>query len=82
VIEWGAPASFRSSPGVERTFCGGCGTSLTYRRDDSPGSIDVHTATLNDPDAFPPTREIWLEDKIAWMAGNDRFTPYPRSSRG
>jgi hypothetical protein len=80
VIDQGTPVLFRSSPHVERTFCGRCGTSLTYRRADREGSIDVHTATLDEPDAFPPVREIWLEDKIAWMATNDRFTPYPRSS--
>ncbi len=80
-IERGAPLAFRSSPAVERTFCGRCGTSLTYREDGS-ASIDIHTATLDAPDAFPPTREIWLDHKLAWMAPNDRFAPYPRSSRG
>jgi hypothetical protein len=81
-VDHGTPVAFRSSPAVERTFCGRCGTSLTYQRDDSPESIDVHTATLDAPDAFPPTREIWLEDKVAWMVTNDRLDPYPRSSRG
>jgi hypothetical protein len=80
VIEQGEPVAFRSSPPVERTFCGRCGTSLTYRRDDSPDSIDVHTATLDGPDAFPPTREIWLEEKVAWMVSNNRLDQYPRSS--
>ena len=80
VIEQGTPVMFRSSPHVERTFCGRCGTSLTYRRSDQPDSIDIHTATLDEPDAFPPVREIWLEEKVAWMVTNDRFTPYPRSS--
>jgi hypothetical protein len=82
VIDQGTPVLFRSSPHVERTFCGRCGTSLTYRRADRPGTIDIHTATLDEPDAFPPVREIWLEEKIAWMATNDRFTQYPRSSQG
>ena len=82
IIDQGTPVVFRSSPHVERTFCGRCGTSLTYRRADRENTIDIHTATLDEPDAFPPVREIWLEDKIAWMATNDRFTPYPRSSTG
>ena len=82
VIDQGTPVMFRSSPHVERTFCGRCGTSLTYRRADRENTIDIHTATLDEPDAFPPVREIWLEDKIAWMATNDRFTPYPRSTTG
>ena len=57
----GEPVRFRSSPSVVRTFCGQCGTPLTYQNDDSPDTIDVTTATLDLPDAFPPTREIWLE---------------------
>jgi hypothetical protein len=82
VFDRGEPVAFASSPGKRRTFCGGCGTSLTYERDDRPDSIDIHTATLDEPDGFAPDREIWLEDRIAWMATNDRFTPYPRTSKG
>jgi hypothetical protein len=82
VFDRGEPARFASSPGTWRTFCGRCGTSLTYQRDDCPDSIDIHTATLDDPDRFPPVREIWLEDKIAWMPTSERCTQYPRTSRG
>lgn len=82
VFDRGEPVAFASSPGKRRTFCGGCGTSLTYERDDRADSIDMHTATLDQPDAFPPDREIFLEEKITWMATNDRFTPYPRTSKG
>ena len=62
----GDPVRFRSSPRVTRTFCGECGTALTYQHDDSPDSIDVTTATLDRPEEFPPTREIWLEHRLAW----------------
>ena len=65
-----------------RTFFGRGGTSLTYERDDPPDSIGIHTATLDDPDAFPPVREIWLDEKIAWMEPNPRFPHHPRTSRG
>jgi hypothetical protein len=73
VFDRGTPVAFASSPGKRRTFCGGCGTSLTYEREDRPDTIDMHTATLDQPDAFPPDREIFLEEKIA---------PYPRTSKG
>lgn len=79
VIEQGKPVAFRSSPGVERTFCGRCGTSLTYRRDSNPQSIDIQTATLDSPDAFAPTREIWLEHRLTWMVSNPRLEHYLRS---
>jgi len=81
VVEQGTPVAFRSSPPVERTFCGRCGTPLTYQHDDSPESLDVQTATLDAPDGFPPACEIWLEHKVAWMVTNDRLAQHPRSSR-
>src|SRR4030095_9898552 len=79
-IVTGEPARFRSSPSVVRTFCGKCGTPLTYQNDDSPDTIDVTTATLDLPEAFPPTREIWLDHKLAWERANENLQQFPRSS--
>ena len=76
----GEPTRFRSSPSVVRTFCGKCGTPLTYQNDDSPGTIDVTTATLDLPEAFPPTREIWLEHKLAWEPVNENLQHFRRDS--
>ncbi len=74
----GAPAEYRSSDEVSRTFCEGCGTSLTYQHDGDPDSIDVTTASLDLPNEAP-TRHIWLEDKVAWEGVNDGL---PRFERG
>jgi hypothetical protein len=63
----GEPASYRSSPPVVRTFCGRCGTPLTYRHKQRAGEIDVTTATLDDPEAFPPTKQVFLEQKLSWV---------------
>jgi hypothetical protein len=76
----GKPATFASSPGVERGFCGQCGTTLTYADADRPDVADVTTATLDNPDAFAPTKEIWLEEKIAWESVDHARARYPRSS--
>jgi hypothetical protein len=76
----GEPSSFRSSPPVVRSFCGSCGTPLTYQHDDSPDTIDVTTATLDHPERFPPTREIWLEHRLAWETLNPMLVHYARDS--
>lgn len=76
----GEPVEYRSSPGVTRTFCGGCGTSLTYRQDDAPGTVDVTTATLDQPEAFPPTYRVWIEDKVGWESANDGLPRYEQGS--
>src|SRR4030095_1398090 len=77
----GTPHSFRSSPHVVRTFCGTCGTSLTYQHDESPDTIDIAVATLDQPDRYAPTREIWIEHKIAWENLDPALRHYPRSSQ-
>jgi hypothetical protein len=79
-ISAGELAQHQSSPGVYRGFCRRCGTSLTYRRDNRPGLFDVTTASLDDPEAFPPAVEIWLEEKLSWMAANPALLHFPRFS--
>jgi hypothetical protein len=78
----GTPIQFASSPGVTRSFCGICGTSLTWQHASRAESIDVTTATLDDPDAFAPTKEIWVEQRIGWEALNPAIAHYARSSVG
>jgi hypothetical protein len=60
----GEPVRFESSPGITRTFCGRCGTSLSYHYRDG-GRVDVATATLDDPASFPPTQDG--PDAPRWM---------------
>ena len=74
----GEPSAFASSPGVERTFCPQCGTSLTYRN--GPESIDVTLASLDDPEALPPTREVWCEDRVSWNALSAELEHYQQRS--
>ena len=76
----GSPKGFRSSPPVVRTFCGKCGTPLTYQHVDSRDTIDVTTASFDAPDGFAPKREIWVEHKISWTVLNDALPHCPRGS--
>jgi hypothetical protein len=63
----GAPALFHSSPGVTRQFCSRCGTALTYQSDRHPDTIDITTASLDDPDGYPPQTEVWLAHRLDWQ---------------
>ena len=49
-----------------RRFCGVCGTALTYENDKRSDDIDITTASLDDPNRFPPTAEVWVEHKLSW----------------
>ena len=62
----GQPHSFRSSAGTVRTHCGTCGSPLTFTSARRPEQVDVTTCSLDDPERFPPTREVWLADRLRW----------------
>jgi hypothetical protein len=79
-ITQGTLAVYASSRGVERGFCATCGTSLTYRRANRPGLFDVTTASLDDPESFPPTKEIWTEQRLSWEAANPDLPQFARFS--
>lgn len=75
----GDPVRFRSSPSVERTFCGSCGTPLTYQHSKDAGNIDVTTCSFDDPGALAPTHHSWLEDSISWIRFGDGLPTHERT---
>jgi hypothetical protein len=78
----GTPVRFESSPGVFRTFCGTCGTSLTYEAESRKDGIDVTTISLDRPEQLAPTKEIWVEDNVPWETLDSHLPHYARSSVG
>ena len=72
---------FESSSGVTRTFCGRCGTSLTYVNATRPGEVDVTQGTLDDPDALGVEGRIWLEDAAAWERRAHALPTHPTAGR-
>jgi hypothetical protein len=77
----GKPTEHRSSPPVLRGFCASCGTSLTWRHQDAGEEIDITSASLDDPDAFPPQEHIWLSDGVEWARFADDLLKYQRSRK-
>ena len=76
----GNPVDFQSSPSVVRTFCGRCGTSLTYQHENTPDEVDITTASLDRPDYFPPARHVWVDEKVDWVDIRDGLPQFERSS--
>ena len=75
-----AASEYSSSPGIYWRFCVSCGSLLGYRRNSRPAHIDITTATLDDPNRFPPTVEIWVGEKIEWEALHPDLPKKARSS--
>ena len=78
----GQPRAYASSPGVERTYCGQCGTPLTYRSKRRPGEIDFTIGSLDSADAATPVDHIWMADAPAWDRPGDGLPQYPQGRSG
>ncbi len=64
----GQPRTINSSGSAMRSFCADCGSGLFYRNAEAlPGLVDVQTATLDDPEALPPTLQIQVAERLGWM---------------
>lgn len=67
----GEAAVFRSSAHSQREFCSACGTQLLFRRSISPKTVDVTTASLDEPASVLPQYHIWRQSRIAWFETDD-----------
>jgi hypothetical protein len=76
----GSPRAYRSSQGVARQFCGTCGSQLSYESASRPATVDITTASLDNPNLFPPTFEVWLEHRVPWLSAEETRVHYPRGS--
>jgi hypothetical protein len=63
----GTPKKYRTDTGACRTFCPDCGTSLTYGNDSRPGEIDITIGSVDDPERFRPTKDVFADEKLSWV---------------
>jgi len=71
----GEPARFRSSAAATRTFCGACGTALTFQSGGGD-EIDVTTCSLDDPERVPPKSHTWRASGLSWIGSADGLPAY------
>ena len=70
-LESGGFTTYASSPGVERGFCGRCGTTLSFRADFLPGLIDLTIASFDEPERLPPMLHMWERKRLPWLVLGD-----------
>ena len=58
---------YASSPGVERAFCGVCGSSLTWQMAEHSDRIAVTLGTFDTPYEGRVTHELHTESKPGWL---------------
>lgn len=59
--------AYDSSPGVQRTFCRRCGSTLQFRSAKRPESIELAAGTLDDDPGVKPAYHIFVGSKAPWF---------------
>ncbi len=64
-------ASYPSSPGIARTFCRKCGSTLQFIRESRPHAFALALGTLDDDPGMRPSMHIHVESKAPWFDIDD-----------
>lgn len=68
---------FESSPGIARTFCSKCGTSLQFIVEGEDAHVSISLGTLDETDGLRPIAHIYTDSKADWFEITDHL---PRHS--
>ncbi len=69
-------ASFASSPGVVRSHCSACGTSLSYQSTRWPEEIHLMIGVLDHPEKLRPQFHIFFDERLPWATPTDDLPKY------
>jgi hypothetical protein len=67
----GAPTELKSSDDGTRYFCNRCGTHVACVNASHPDVIDVTLGSLDAPDAFAPTLDVFADTRLPWVGEGD-----------
>jgi hypothetical protein len=73
----GTPVAYASSPGVERTHCGRCGSPIAYENSDE---FALYACTLEDPAQVMPAFHSWTAEQMPWLEIADTLPRYEHGS--
>lgn len=82
-ITKGAAVTYEGEGGSIRSFCGTCGTPLSFVNEQMlPGITDLPTVTLDDPDAVEPQAQIQVAERRSWMENLEELPVFERFPGG
>ena len=65
----GEPEVLKSSSHGTRRFCAHCGSPITFTTTKRPENVDVTVGSLDDPEPYAPTEDVYVEGKLGWVHG-------------
>lgn len=76
-VKRGEISHCETSPGVNRGFCGHCGSSLTFGGDGWE-ELGITAASLDDPSKTKPESNVYLDHRQPWQPYDESLRNYPK----
>jgi hypothetical protein len=70
------PSTYMSSPGVLRSFCSKCGTSIAYQSEQWPEDIHMMVGAFDEPERLVPEFHIFTENRLHWICISDALPQF------
>ncbi|WP_371055829.1 GFA family protein [Rhodosalinus sp. K401] len=79
-LSWEGPRQeFQSSERVFRSFCGNCGSPMSFETAVFPEETHLYANALDDPSFYKPAAHIFWSERVPWFAKCDDL---PRHEKG
>jgi hypothetical protein len=78
----GGPELFESSPQVWRSFCGRCGSPISYRAARFPGEVHFYIGAMDRPEQYVPQAHVHYGERISWFDTKDELPRFERTATG
>jgi hypothetical protein len=75
----GTPVLYKSSPGVERTHCGRCGSPISC---EDAREFSIFACTLEDLSLVKPQAHIMVGEMLPWLDFGDDLPCYKKGRHG
>jgi hypothetical protein len=75
-LEGRSLAEFSSSPGVVRSFCAACGTSLSYQNARWPDDVHLMVGAFDQLETLQPQFHIYFDERVPWASPCDDLPKY------
>lgn len=67
------PNRFSTDDGVTRSFCGRCGSPVSFQHRKEPGEIHLHLGLFDDIDQLPAEDHSFRNEKADWLTADEQL---------
>ena len=70
------PSTHVTAEGVKRSFCGNCGSPISYEHDRWKDQVHLYLGIFDHPEQLQPVDHVFYAERIPWLHVDDQLPRY------